>query len=228
MSARGPAGEHGPRAGRRARPRTPRAADGRGAAAGSAGADRAALPLQHAGDRAAPVPHHAAGGGGHARQPDALPQRRAAADARGDLDARARGRPRRGLPRRAEAAHGPAPELRHRRPACAARGAPAADDAADPGRERHQARPLAAARGRASSASAPPRSRAHCACGSPTPAGGFVRSSGGGTGLANLRARLSALRGGPGRLDLALNEPRGITATITLPHAAARAAAPRP
>jgi sensor histidine kinase YesM len=58
--------------------------------------------------------------------------------------------------------------------------------------------------------------------------GGFVRSSGGGTGLANLRARLSALRGEPGRLELALNEPRGIAATITLPHAAARAAAARP
>ena len=49
--------------------------------------------------------------------------------------------------------------------------------------------------------------------------GGFVRTSGGGTGLANLRARLSALSGNPGRLELGRNEPRGITATITLPGA---------
>ena len=83
------AGKHRSRAGSRARTRTARAADGRGTPAGAAGADRAALPVQHAGHRASPVPHHAGGGSRHARQPDALPQRRPAADARGDVDARA-------------------------------------------------------------------------------------------------------------------------------------------
>ena len=46
---------------------------------------------------------------------------------------------------------------------------------------------------------------------------GFVRTSGGGTGLANIRARLAALHGRAASLDLGLNRPRGVTATLTLP-----------
>jgi sensor histidine kinase YesM len=50
---------------------------------------------------------------------------------------------------------------------------------------------------------------------------GFTQSSGGGTGLANIRARLAALYGAGGRLSLSLNTPRGVTATMTLPLPAA-------
>jgi signal transduction histidine kinase len=46
---------------------------------------------------------------------------------------------------------------------------------------------------------------------------GFVQSSGGGTGLANIRARLTAVYGPAGRLTLAHNTPRGIAATIAVP-----------
>ena len=49
---------------------------------------------------------------------------------------------------------------------------------------------------------------------------GFVETKGAGTGLANIRARLAASYGRRARLDLDTNEPRGITATITLPLAA--------
>jgi signal transduction histidine kinase len=42
-------------------------------------------------------------------------------------------------------------------------------------------------------------------------------TSGGGTGLANIRARLSAMFGGAASLGLSANTPRGITATIVLP-----------
>jgi sensor histidine kinase YesM len=46
---------------------------------------------------------------------------------------------------------------------------------------------------------------------------GFLKSSGGGTGLANMRARLAALFGRAGGLDLARNQPDGIVATLRLP-----------
>ncbi len=46
---------------------------------------------------------------------------------------------------------------------------------------------------------------------------GFVQSPGGGTGLANIRARLAALFGDAAALSLAQNAPHGITATIALP-----------
>jgi len=46
---------------------------------------------------------------------------------------------------------------------------------------------------------------------------GFTQSSGGGTGLANIRARLAALYGAAGRLTLALNTPHGVVATIAIP-----------
>ncbi len=46
---------------------------------------------------------------------------------------------------------------------------------------------------------------------------GFTRTSGVGTGLANIRARLQAAYGAAGRLTLAHNMPRGITATIAIP-----------
>ena len=46
---------------------------------------------------------------------------------------------------------------------------------------------------------------------------GFAQSSGGGTGLANIRARLAGMYGAAGRLTLALNKPRGVIATIAVP-----------
>jgi len=46
---------------------------------------------------------------------------------------------------------------------------------------------------------------------------GFTQTSGAGTGLANIRARLQGAYGAEGRLTLAHNMPRGITATITIP-----------
>ena len=46
---------------------------------------------------------------------------------------------------------------------------------------------------------------------------GFTQSSGGGTGLANIRARLAGLYGAAGRLTLALNTPRGVIAMIAVP-----------
>ena len=54
---------------------------------------------------------------------------------------------------------------------------------------------------------------------------GFTQSSGGGTGLANIRARLAGLYGAAGRLTLALNTPRGVIATIAVPLAATLPAA---
>ena len=46
---------------------------------------------------------------------------------------------------------------------------------------------------------------------------GFTRSSGGGTGLANIRARLVGMYGSAGRLALSKNVPRGVVATIAVP-----------
>jgi len=46
---------------------------------------------------------------------------------------------------------------------------------------------------------------------------GFTRSSGKGVGLANIRARLSALFGDHAELSLRANEPSGIVAAISLP-----------
>jgi signal transduction histidine kinase len=46
---------------------------------------------------------------------------------------------------------------------------------------------------------------------------GFTQSSGGGTGLANIRARLSGLYGSAGRLTLSSNSPSGVRATIAVP-----------
>jgi len=47
---------------------------------------------------------------------------------------------------------------------------------------------------------------------------GFAKSAGGGTGLANIRARLKALFGDAASLSLTLNAPRGVIATIVLPY----------
>jgi signal transduction histidine kinase len=47
---------------------------------------------------------------------------------------------------------------------------------------------------------------------------GFTRSGGGGTGLANIRARLTTQFGADANLTLALNSPSGVVATILLPH----------
>jgi hypothetical protein len=46
---------------------------------------------------------------------------------------------------------------------------------------------------------------------------GMGSGSGHGTGLANLRARLRAMYGASASLALAVNEPRGVIATITIP-----------
>lgn len=46
---------------------------------------------------------------------------------------------------------------------------------------------------------------------------GMGESSGGGTGLATLRARLAAAHGGAARLSLHLNQPRGLIARVQLP-----------
>jgi LytS/YehU family sensor histidine kinase len=46
---------------------------------------------------------------------------------------------------------------------------------------------------------------------------GFTRSSGTGTGLANLRARLAGLYGIDARLSMAANAPHGVVATVVLP-----------
>jgi signal transduction histidine kinase len=54
---------------------------------------------------------------------------------------------------------------------------------------------------------------------------GFAESSGGGTGLANIRARLASLYADAAELTIGLNEPRGVVATIALPHAVAEPAA---
>ena len=53
---------------------------------------------------------------------------------------------------------------------------------------------------------------------------GFTQSSGGGAGLANIRARLAAVYGPAGRLTLARNTPRGIAATIAVPLSSSSAA----
>ena len=47
---------------------------------------------------------------------------------------------------------------------------------------------------------------------------GFAKAGGGGTGLANIRARLSTQFGAAATLSLALNVPRGVIATIVLPY----------
>ena len=46
---------------------------------------------------------------------------------------------------------------------------------------------------------------------------GLLEGPGTGTGLTNIRARLSALFGEAGKLDLTINEAGGVTATLTLP-----------
>jgi sensor histidine kinase YesM len=47
---------------------------------------------------------------------------------------------------------------------------------------------------------------------------GFVKSEGGGTGLANIRARLRAQFGNTANLSLKLNVPEGVIATIEIPY----------
>ncbi|MGE5088793.1 MAG: sensor histidine kinase [Candidatus Levyibacteriota bacterium] len=47
---------------------------------------------------------------------------------------------------------------------------------------------------------------------------GFTKSGGGGTGLANTRARLASYFGDRASLSLALNAPRGVIATLVLPY----------
>ena len=47
---------------------------------------------------------------------------------------------------------------------------------------------------------------------------GFAKSAGGGTGLANIRARLKAIFADGADLSLTLNVPQGVVATIVLPY----------
>ena len=47
---------------------------------------------------------------------------------------------------------------------------------------------------------------------------GFTKSGGGGTGLANTRARLASYFGERGNLSLAINAPHGVVATLVLPY----------
>ena len=56
--------------------------------------------------------------------------------------------------------------------------------------------------------------------------GGFTQSSGGGTGLANIRARLCRRVRRAARFTLAHNAPRGVVATIALPLSSKRSESP--
>ena len=58
------------------------------------------------------------------------------------------------------------------------------------------------------------RGRSSCASTSRTPAQGFTKSGGGGTGLANTRARLASHFGERASLSLAINAPQGVIATL--------------
>ena len=95
----------------------------------------------------------------------------------------------------------------------------AANDAADAGRERDQAWHSRRFPRAAPSASVP-RRRRQLQVQVADSGQGFTKSSGGGTGLANIRARLAAMYGAAAHLDSAINSPRGVTATIALPYAA--------
>ncbi len=53
---------------------------------------------------------------------------------------------------------------------------------------------------------------------------GFQSTSGGGTGLANIRARLAAMHGSAAALTLTDNRPHGVTSTLELPLAANKGA----
>ena len=55
---------------------------------------------------------------------------------------------------------------------------------------------------------------------------GFTKTSGAGTGLANIRARLAALYGATAQLRISSNHPRGIVAAISLPYAGAERITP--
>ena len=50
---------------------------------------------------------------------------------------------------------------------------------------------------------------------------GFVKTAGGGTGLSNIRARLSGMYGQGAQLRVGVNKPGGVTATIVVPYAIA-------
>jgi LytS/YehU family sensor histidine kinase len=51
---------------------------------------------------------------------------------------------------------------------------------------------------------------------------GFTKSGGGGTGLANTRARLESYFGGRASLSLGINQPRGVVATLVVPYESMR------
>jgi len=53
---------------------------------------------------------------------------------------------------------------------------------------------------------------------------GFMKTGGGGTGLANIRARLASQFGASANFALALKSPHGVVATLALPHQQVRTA----
>ena len=147
LSAR--SGEHRGDAASRNRSCRVRARDGRSEAAGPAGADRAALPVQHAGQRAPPLPE------GSSRRAEACSTTscaisRSRCRACGTaIDARARRRTGRGLPSGSADPHGTAAGVQHRHTRATPCARRTADDAVDAGRECDQARPESVAGWRA-------------------------------------------------------------------------------
>ena len=106
-----------------------------------AGADRAAFPLQHARQRAPPLPDRSRGARRRCSRTSALPRARCCrACARPTPRSATSSRCRAYLQRAADP-HGPAPAHPHRRARGAAAAAASADDAAHARRERDQARP---------------------------------------------------------------------------------------
>jgi signal transduction histidine kinase len=141
---------------------------------------------------------------------NALPQMR------GGIDPRPRGRPRDRLSPDPADPDGPQARLRCRRAGGVARGAHAFADARDAGRERvkHALSPLPEG-GRIDIRATLADGRLEVKV--IDNGRGFAKSSGGGTGLANIRARLATQFGTAARLSLALNAPTGVIATVELP-----------
>ncbi len=101
--------------------------------------------------------------------------------------------------------------------------AAAADDAADPGRERDQARTGTAHRRRHRVDPRPPQRRRRWRSPWPTTAKASTRkTSGTGIGLKNVRERLRLVYGASAALAVVANFPAGVAATITVPAEFAR------
>ena len=196
----------------------------RSAAAPAAGADRAALPVQHPGQRGL-----ADGGRPGAREIDArgvrrVPARVAVGARPGAAHARRRDRPDRRLHADHQDQDGRPTGVRHRGAGGAARPGPAAADAAAAGRERDRPRPRAADRRRARARRRAQRRRDRSSSPSTTTAPGSpnrrappTRRAGSGTALANIRRRLEQTYGSSASLDIGAAEPHGVRARLSLP-----------